>query len=291
MIVRLRLGGITLVVRSRRPLPALSLPRIYHPFCPSRGADIQIKVRESPPPQPPDSELLFDSGGLWRTYRWGEGLLYSFRTPDGRDEFGRGLATDLDRRKGTLFLPPSLWLRKRGYGLSYPLDELLFQHHAARAGCAFVHACGAVTGGRAVLFCGESGAGKTTMARLWRRHRRTASILSDDRILIQDMKGAPWAYGTPWHGLGKFASPGGQPVDALFFLRHGSPSRLDSLPEPTAAAELFARSFFPPWEAETVQRILQFCERVVAAVPCYRLTFRPDFSVIQAVEGRLGTSS
>jgi hypothetical protein len=62
---------------------------------------------------------------------------------------------------------------------------------------------------------------------------------------------------------------------------------MDLLPQPTAAAELFSRTFLPPWEAETVERVLGHCERVTGAVPCFRLVFRPDRSVIEAVESCL----
>jgi hypothetical protein len=284
MIVRLRVGGITLAVHSRRLFPAVRLPKALLPFRPSRCADIWIDLVEDAAPRPMDSDLLFDSGSLWKIYRCGKDLLYAFRSPDGGVEFCRALAIDLDRQRGTLFLPPSPWSNKQGFALSYPLDELLFQHYAARAGWAFVHACGVATGRIALLFCGKSGAGKTTMARLWRSHRQAASILSDDRILIRNKRGMAWAFGTPWHGSGKFASPAGRQLTAIFFLGHSQRTRIEPLRQPTAAAELFARSFSPPWESETIGRVLEQCERIVSSVPCYKLAFHPDRFVIDAIE-------
>jgi hypothetical protein len=50
-----------------------------------------------------------------------------------------------------------------------------------------------------------------------------------------------------------------------------------------AAAELFARSFPPPWEAAGTARVLDLCARTAAAVPCARLRFRPDSSAVAAV--------
>jgi len=50
-----------------------------------------------------------------------------------------------------------------------------------------------------------------------------------------------------------------------------------------AAAELFARSFPPPWERAAVARVLSLCARVARAVPCARLRVRPDRSAPDAV--------
>ncbi len=283
--VRIRVGGTTLVVRGQRFSSGALFPAASRPFLASRGSDIRIQIVKESPPRPAPSGLLFESGGIWRVHRWPDGVLYSFGSPDGKDETCRALATDLDRRTGTLYLPPSPWRDKRGFALSYPLGELLLQHHAARAGGAFLHACGVKTEKEVFVFCGPSGAGKTTMARLWRRHRPHAIILSDDRVLLRQRRGITWAFGTPWHGSGGFASPASARVAAIFFLRHGRKTCVRRLREPGAAAELFARSFLPPWEAETVQRVLAHCDRVAGAVPCFRLFFRPDRSVIEAVEG------
>jgi hypothetical protein len=288
MIVRLRVGGITLRVLSRQALPSLLLRKPYTSFSPRRGGDIRIRVLRSLPQRPPESELLFDSGGLWRVYGRNGGLFYSFLPPDGEAELGRALGMAPNGLEGDLYLPPSPWDRKRGYALMYPLDELIFQHHAARTGRLFVHACAVETNGRVLLFCGQSGAGKTTTARLWRRHRPAAAILSDDRSLIQETNGTLWAYGTPWHGLGKYASPAGRPLAAIIFLRHGAESGLEPLSKLEAAVELFSRSFYPPWEAGTVGSVLQYCERITTSIPCHRLSFRPDASAIQVVEEWLG---
>jgi serine kinase of HPr protein (carbohydrate metabolism regulator) len=45
-----------------------------------------------------------------------------------------------------------------------------------------MHACGLVDRGDGYLFCGRSGAGKSTSAGLWQREPR---VLNDDRVLIQ----------------------------------------------------------------------------------------------------------
>jgi hypothetical protein len=101
-------------------------------------------------------------------------------------------------------------------------------------------------------------------------------------MIVRPRGGRLWAFGTPWHGSGRFASPRGLPLGGLFFLARGKPSVTPMSP-PAAAAELFARSFPPPWEATGSARVLGLCAQVAAEVPCARLRFRPDASAVTAV--------
>jgi hypothetical protein len=277
-----RVGDVTLRLHSRDSSP-LELPAELRAFRATRGAadiDVEVVTGGLPVPSLPP---LFVSGGLWTAYRHGRGLLYVIREPvRGRAPLS-ALAIDERRRKGKLFLAPGA-----PFALHYPLDELLFQHHLARHGGMEIHACGVAEGGQALLFCGVSGAGKTTTAQLWRRHRRSAEILSDDRMIVRPRGGRLWAFGTPWHGSGRFASPRGLPIGGVFFLGRGPKAAVTAMPPLAAAAELFARSFPPPWEAAGSARVLALCARVAAEVPCARLRFRPDASAVRAVIDALG---
>jgi hypothetical protein len=279
-VVRLRIAGATLVARARGEAPGLRLPPRLRPFVPAAGDDIRLDLSADPVPEPDRSRLLFDSGGIWQVFADGAGLLYRFRAPRGEGPAARGVRIDRAWSKGTLFLPPSPYSRLAGFALSYPLDELLFAHHFAERGAMVVHGCGLVSGGRGLLFCGHSGAGKTTTARLWRRHRRDTRVLSDDRTVIRFRAGRPWIFGTPWHGSGRFARPEGAPLSAVFFLRQAARTRLTRLDTPAAAAQLYARSFPPPWSARGIARVLGACGRVARALPCHTLAFTPDASAV-----------
>jgi hypothetical protein len=279
---RLRIAGRTLAVRAA-PTPALAFERRVRPFLPERGADLRLALSTDPVPDPGRAPLLFDSGGTWQVFGLRGGLLYRFRAPTGHGPAPRGVRIDRTFARGTLFLPPSPWSRRRGFALSYPLDELLFAHHFAHRGAMVVHGCGLVADGRGFLFCGHSGAGKTTTAGLWRAHHPGTRVLSDDRIVLRERRGRWWMYGTPWHGSGRYARPEGVPLARVFFLRQARRSRVLPLPEPAAAAELFTRSFPPPWSGPDLARVLKACAKVAGAVECGRLEFAKDASAVRAV--------
>ncbi len=262
----------------------LAVPSAYAAFRAVRGADIVLDVRPGPLPaigSPP----LFESGGTWTAHARRGGIVYAFRSKGPASAPDRLLEVDHARTRATLRVPPFRAGSPRP--LAYPLDDLLFQHHLARAGELAVHACGIETSGRAVLFCGTSGAGKTTTARLWSRHARGSRVLSDDRIVLARRGRGHEAHGTPWHGEGRFASAASAPLRALFFIRHGRTGRATRLSTADAAARLFARTFPPPWDPVAVARTLAACARVAERTPAWELRFRPDASAIRLVRETL----
>ena len=278
--LRLRVGGLSLAVEAERPPAALDPPPGLEPFLARRGGDIRLSLTADPAPAP-EGDRLFDSGGVWRVHRHSGGLLYDFHVPHRHPPIYKAVVIDDDLTEGRLHFPAVEGGPE--YALDYPLDELLFQHRLAREGAVEVHACGVVWRDRALVLCGQSGAGKSTTAGLWRRHTRKTSILSDDRIVLSPSGRDVRAWGTPWHGDGGFASPESRPLAALFFLRHGRATRASPLPRAEAAARLLSRSFPPPWDTVAMARALETCAAVTATVPAFELAFRPDRTAIDVV--------
>jgi hypothetical protein len=264
------------------------MPVPFARFAATRGSDIRLDLIEDPPPEPDARQLLFDSGSVWRVHRRGRGLLYTFRTDAMDPPIYKAVEIDPRIRRGILFFPRPAAAGAPRSALDFPLDELLFQKRLALEGGTELHACGVLIGGKAVVFCGQSGAGKTTMARLWCRHRPEAAILSDDRIVLRRHPGGLRAFGTPWHGVGGFAAPDHGRLAAICFLRHASKTALRPLAPAKAAAQLFARGFPPLWDPRAVRSILATCAKAARTVPCYDFGFRPDRSAVEAVCGAIG---
>lgn len=63
-----------------------------------------------------------------------------------------------------------------------------------------IHSSCIVYNNKAVLFLGESGTGKSTHTRLWRKNIEGAILLNDDSPLLRVEDGKIWAYGSPWSG-------------------------------------------------------------------------------------------
>jgi hypothetical protein len=147
-----------------------------------------------------------------------------------------------------------------------------------------IHACGILNpSGEAHLFVGQSGAGKTTMARLYQKSNRM-KILSDDRIVLRKKNHRIWMYGTPWHGEAEIVSPEKGHLSKIFFLRHGEKNRLVLLGKAEAVSRLFTSCFPPFYHQQAIEFILAFLDEVVRTIPCYELTFFPDERVVRLID-------
>ena len=70
----------------------------------------------------------------------------------------------------------------------------------ASKGTIAIHSSCIVADGKAVIFLGESGTGKSTHTRLWRENIPGAVLLNDDSPIVRIIDGTPWVYGSPWSG-------------------------------------------------------------------------------------------
>ncbi len=234
-------------------------------------------------PRAPATEPTFDSGkGLWRLYREGAGPRFVFTSPRlGPEPYQTADFSD-DFRRGEVTLRKSAFAdRLPIYPLHYPLDEVFMVHLLAQGLGVEVHGGGAVLpDGRGWLFVGVSGAGKTTLSRMWLAEPGVR-VLSDERIILRAEDGAIWMYGTPWHGDGHIANPGRARLDRVFFLRHGPRNALASVTAASVVARLFVCGFTPFHDAAGLAFSLGFLGDLAERVRCDELAFVPDRSAVE----------
>jgi hypothetical protein len=150
-----------------------------------------------------------------------------------------------------------------------------------------VHGCGLLdAAGRAYVFAGQSGAGKSTMARLW-INQPGVRLLSDERVVLRTDRDRVTVYGTPWHGEAGLAAPLAGDLAGVFFLHHAPAHRLVTAGHARAAVQLLACSFLPFHTAAPIDRTVTAVERVTRDTPCYDLWFAPDQSVIHALAAHM----
>jgi hypothetical protein len=224
---------------------------------------------------------LFDSGAVWHLSD--EGGCYRFRFTSPR--FGRFpykvAAFNRDFTRGTIALNRLAFPAGRPSNpLEYPLDELMLLNMLARGRGVEVHACGvADADGNGSLFLGQSGAGKTTTARIWDQVPGI-TILSDDRIILRNVGGTIWMYGTPWHREGRLSHPGQVPLRQIYFLRHGSANVLVLQSSSDAMTRMFACSSPLFHSADALDFTLSLLNEITARIPAYELRFFPDRRVL-----------
>ena len=231
----------------------------------------------------PAGARLFDAGLTWRLYREQDDFIFTCLSPVlGPDPYRLA-------RLNASFTDGTIWLNRATVPrdavlapLDFPLDELLMINLLARGRGVEVHACGVIDqDGAGYLFPGQSGAGKSTIARLWRDQH--ATVLSDDRLILRLRDGRVWMYGTPWHGEDEFAAPASAPLSFIFFLAQGMPHQSRKMSGASAAARLFACSFPPFYDAAGLDFTLALLGDIMERVPASELTFVPDPTVVSFV--------
>ncbi|HEY6443907.1 MAG TPA: hypothetical protein VIY66_11275 [Candidatus Acidoferrales bacterium] len=159
----------------------------------------------------------------------------------------------------------------------YSIDTLLRLVHSlllAEEGGFLLHAASAVRRGRAFLFSGISGAGKTTISRL---APSDANLLTDEISYVRRAARDYRAFGTPF--AGELARPGenlSAPLGALYFLEKGPVNRIEPMARMATARALLRNVLFFAHDRELVQRVFDSALDFVSRVEVARLIFAPD---------------
>jgi hypothetical protein len=186
-----------------------------------------------------------------------------------------------DFSRGVLFPKRLAPERFSPYTLFFPIDEQVFLNRMALLGGALIHCCGVVHQGRAILFCGRSGAGKSTTARLWRE--AGATVLNDDRIVIRPHALGVQAGATPWHGTLKDIHPAVLPLAAVFHLHQARENRAEPISSRQGTLRLMANAIAPFYREEPTQSILDTLALAGEQARHFNLYFRPDADAVATV--------
>jgi hypothetical protein len=174
------------------------------------------------------------------------------------------------------------WIRQSAN--PYSIDAVLRIVHSlvlAGEGGLLLHSASVVRNGKAFLFAGVSGAGKTTISRL---APSDTTLLTDEISYVRRQDGGYTAFGTPFTGeLAKLGENVSAPVAALYLLAQGAENRIDPVAPADAARSLLANVLFFAEDEELVQAVFHSVFEFVSRVPVSRLTFLPDARVWELI--------
>ena len=166
----------------------------------------------------------------------------------------------------------------------YSLDSVLRIVHTlllAGKGGFLVHASSAIRNGRAFLFPGVSGAGKTTMARL---APPDAALLTDEISYVVPQDRAYFAVGTPFFGeLARVGENLRAPIECVYLLAKGPENKIEPVVGADAIRGLLANILFFARDPEFVKLVFDAALDFVGRVPVRRLTFAPDARVWELI--------
>ena len=155
-----------------------------------------------------------------------------------------------------------------------------------------IHASAVAVDGRAFLFMGRSGTGKSTHARLWLRNAPGSWLLNDDNPAVRIVDGAAYTYGTPWSGKTPVYLDRRIPLGGIARLEQSSCNSFS----PKEGAEAFL-TIYPGCSAlhkDAVQdgRLCDILETLTGLIPVSVMKCRPDNeAAIECMRGFKGPNT
>ena len=171
---------------------------------------------------------------------------------------------------------------------SYPLDGLILYYALQAqkllvAGCwlagsaILIHASAVEYEGRGYLFTGVSGKGKTTMSDLWKE--AGATVIHDDLIVLTHAAdGSVIASGTPLNG-NTYARQ--TRLDAIFLIEHAAENSIEPVKGVEAFSSVMSNTIQHNYDKQIIENHLENLTKILAAVPVYRMRFRPDNDIVK----------
>lgn len=169
-------------------------------------------------------------------------------------------------------------------GARYLISGNKFYFKLIERGGLLLHSSAIVKDGRAFLFSGNSGVGKSTHTGLWLKLFEDAYVLNDDKPALRAFEEGFRVYGTPWSGKHDISRNESVPLGGIAFLERAGESFMELMPAAEAAKNILAQTV-RCIERESMERLLAIMDRLVRETPIYRLGCTPDISAAELSSG------
>ena len=138
-----------------------------------------------------------------------------------------------------------------------------------------LHASAVAVNGKAYLFFGPSGVGKSTHTQLWRYCIPGSFILNDDKPALRQHDGAWYAYGTPWSGKQDMSVNVGMPVAGICLLQQAENNWIAPLDGKEAIFAILEQTLRPGQPA-LGEKLLELTDQLIRSVPLWKMGCTPS---------------
>lgn len=154
-----------------------------------------------------------------------------------------------------------------------------FQFYRALLGFdgLMLHASAVALNGKAYLFSGPCGVGKSTHTNLWRSvFGDDVVVFNDDKPALRRLDGHWYAYGTPWCGKDGINVNMKVPLAGICFLKQSDRNEIRQLDAKQALAKVIAQTTYHLRDASKMLLMMTNVERLITEIPIYELCNRPE---------------
>lgn len=168
-------------------------------------------------------------------------------------------------------------------GLSY--NDMCYMESGAqfhlqlmRYGGIMLHASAVAMDGKAYLFSGPCGTGKSTHTRIWQQTfgAENALVFNDDKPALRRLDGKWYAYGTPWCGKDGINENMRVPLAGICFLKQAKENTIIRLTKKEAVYRVFSQTLHRFYKEENLDLMLAHVDKLVREIPVFELHNRPE---------------
>lgn len=155
--------------------------------------------------------------------------------------------------------------------VAYRESGVLFQRELLQYNGMVLHSSAVEYEGRAYLFSGPSGMGKSTHTRLWQQvFGPAARIFNDDKPTLRLIDGTWYAYGTPWCGKDHVNINMKAPLVGICFLKQATENKIRRLSPAEAGVYLIWQTVRFA-KVERADSKLLLMDKLLEKIPVYEL--------------------
>lgn len=148
----------------------------------------------------------------------------------------------------------------------------LLQHNGL-----LLHASAVELDGKAYLFSGPCGMGKSTHTRIWQQtFGSAAQVFNDDKPALRCLDGKWYAYGTPWCGKDGINQNKKVPLAGICFLKQAPENKIRQLTPVEAVQRIISQTRRRFSQLENLDLMLQIVEKLALEIPVFELENRPE---------------
>ncbi len=150
-----------------------------------------------------------------------------------------------------------------------------FYTHLLKYNGMMLHASAVALDGRAYLFSGPCGMGKSTHTRLWKQvFGENAVVFNDDKPALRRLDDRWYAYGTPWCGKDGINVNMKVPLAGICFLKRGTENKIRRLDSREALRSCMAQTIYK-LGPKSMDLLLGHLDKLIREIPIFELENLP----------------
>lgn len=153
----------------------------------------------------------------------------------------------------------------------------LFYSHLLNFNGLMLHASAIEYNGKAYLFSGPSGMGKSTHTRLWQSlYGDAVQVFNDDKPALRRLDNGWFAYGTPWCGKDGINQNKKVPLGGICFLKRGEENKIRCLSNKESVTKIWSQTIRYWKDVKNLDLLMNLVDNLVREIPIFELECLPN---------------